>query len=63
MYWGALTSGFVNIFFFLTGQILNNFVACEPQTYFRSSLLDDRKYVCGSQANNFEAPYIKRLRL
>ena len=58
MYWGALTSGFVNIFFFLTGQILNNFVACEPQTYF-----DDRKYVCGSQANNFEAPYIKRLRL
>ena len=36
---------------------INGTLACEPQTYFRSSLLslrkersDDRKYVCGSPA-------------
>ena len=39
------------------GATINGTLACEPQTYFRSSLLslrkersDDRKYVCGSQA-------------
>ena len=40
-----------------TRLTINGTLACEPQTYFRSSLLslrkerrNDRKYVCGSQA-------------
>ena len=31
-------------------SLFDNCIACERQTYFRSSLLSLRKYVCGSQA-------------